>query len=1083
MTRYAGPIAPRVEWDLTGIDGTAFEELIAEHLQDFFHDRRDVVTVERTPPSGDHGRDIIVMAQQTITLFGIEIPERADRPTKIYVECKKRTGDRLDTEFFFDFSQFADTGAPDYYFLVTTASLSPNVHFKAVHECGAKGAKFRLIDGVLLAEYVAQHEIPIPLRSPVTLPKDILVEYQPVPYYRQDRRIDVYVVLWNYASVPRSFHVYLSTNDAWHIIDGAADVDRIVEPRNALVLQLIAQRRTLDHVEADLEIAVTIENERRTIRVSAPHVELAFVPTLVGTQHLDEKDHLRTVIDENVGLTICSVTGRAGVGKSRIVQDALEPRLGKSKIELVPVLFDATGGTDELRAALQTLKISEPTGIDSVEGLLAHLLQNAPRRTRSRVILLEDLHHARKPVLDLLKQFVMFPPTVPHPVTVILTGRNDYTFPNEDYFSLLDVIAVAARPSVVPVELQPLSEQDTYTLIRSILRDAPETVITRIYNLSEHVPYYVTQAIEYLLESGVAHLVHRSEVGIPHLENFSAKEYIPDTVDALYELRLKALGALPHGEAMLDFLTTQSFFGVVVSPVVREEALDADTGDDVLQTLIARRFLSTRQADGRMTFAHENLLAVLRARARAAGNQERAGKLVLSRPRLFALLTDLERAEVLFLARALPDALTQFHRLVRDVERITNFSSEDLDVEYFRYIDAAFECAVQCNAATDLLRKMLLAKAYMGIHNYPLKIGVRACDTALEQLKRVKLRPEARNIVSLELRQLQAHGLLNMGKTMRSSGIMLELDQLLRSTGAGAAAPELVFDLYDRLQEVFKKWNHAALARCYGALAREVVDRSGNPHLRACHAITESGMALYRDPEEARRTARWSFCECRKHGAYRLKVYTRLSMYVAEAVADPTPRTWEKILWKAKRLWQTAALKNLSDSLMRVQLLVATLTYLTRPDDLRAIASAEEYARAGIDSCANFGKGLYSWLLYNLLAVLADARRGEKEEVWERFNSARRELDAQGLLFVGRKDCTYPTVFVISNIAFFRAYFDREDALRILGQVTDYESDRTKEARETALRLVRSKSRLFFRAPRGLTCLADPKHGYWLPLL
>lgn len=96
---------------------------------------------------------------------------------------------------------------------------------------------------------------------------------------------------------------------------------------------------------------------------------------------------------------------------------------------------------------------------------------------------------------------------------------------------------------------------------------------------------------------------------------------------------------------------------------------------------------------------------------------------------------------------------------------------------------------------------------------------------------------------------------------------------------------------------------------------------------------------------------------------------------------------------------------------MRVQLFVATLTYLTRPDDLRAIETAEKYVRDGLDSCAIFGKGLFSWLLYNLAGVLADARRGDKEEVWEFFNSALRDLDQQGLLFVGRKDFTYPTMF------------------------------------------------------------------------
>jgi hypothetical protein len=322
-----------------------------------------------------------------------------------------------------------------------------------------------------------------------------------------------------------------------------------------------------------------------------------------------------------------------------------------------------------------------------------------------------------------------------------------------------------------------------------------------------------------------------------------------------------------------------------------------------------------------------------------------------------------------------------------------------------------------------------------------------------------------------------------MGKTMKASGIMFELDQFLRSNADRVTARELVFDVYDRLQELYKKWNHEALARNYGRLARRVAEESGNRKLLACHAITEAGMDLYRDPPNARKNATWSHALCTTHGAFRLKVYTRLSTYVTQALADPTPTTWRAILPKAKRVVRDAAMNNLSDSLMRAHLLVATLMYLSDPGDLRVIARAENHVRAGIDSCVKFGNGLYSWLLYNLSGVLRDARSAEKEEVWEQFGAARRDLDLQSLFFVGRKDCTYPSVFVISNIVRFRAFYDHLDALEILGCITDYDSERSQDTRENALRLVCSKTRLFFRPRRRPTCFVDPKHQYWLPIL
>ena len=159
---------------------------------------------------------------------------------------------------------------------------------------------------------------------------------------------------------------------------------------------------------------------------------------------------------------------------------------------------------------------------------------------------------------------------------------------------------------------------------------------------------------------------------------------------------------------------------------------------------------------------------------------------------------DLDQGEVLFLNEKYEEAFASFQRVLTAVSCIVSFSSEELEVRFFRYIDAVFEVAVRCCADPELLKKIILAKAYMGIHNYPLYLGTVACDTALEQLKRIDL-PMERIVVELEIRQLQAHGFLNMGRTMQSSGIMLELDQFARTNSELAQHPELLFDLYDRL--------------------------------------------------------------------------------------------------------------------------------------------------------------------------------------------------------------------------------------------------------------------------------------------
>src|SRR5262249_6789270 len=114
MTRFVGIAPADVTWALGGMKGLEFETIIARHLQALYAYNRDAIHVEQTRESHDRGRDIIITTRLGISLFGIETPPRVRRPTKIYIECKLRTGDRLEPEFFFDFAQFPDEGVPDH---------------------------------------------------------------------------------------------------------------------------------------------------------------------------------------------------------------------------------------------------------------------------------------------------------------------------------------------------------------------------------------------------------------------------------------------------------------------------------------------------------------------------------------------------------------------------------------------------------------------------------------------------------------------------------------------------------------------------------------------------------------------------------------------------------------------------------------------------------------------------------------------------------------------------------------------------------------------------------------------------------
>ncbi|HJQ40853.1 MAG TPA: AAA family ATPase [Thermoanaerobaculia bacterium] len=1077
-TRYFRSAPPDLEWDLRGVSGRTFEDQIAAHLQSYFSYDRANIRIRQTPPSGDKGRDVIIRTNVDITLFGVPIRATSARERKIYVECKLRTGNRLESEFFFDFAQMSDEGTPDYYFLVTNASVTPYVHHKAVTTCAKDEVEFRLIDRRLLVDYLAREAPTLFPLPPATWPDALVVEYQvESSLYATEGRIDIYLVARNYTRDLKPFHVFLATNESWSIVDAPRELSGLAEPLEAHTYKLHAKRRYYDAGADDLDIGVTIDNHRDTIHVAAPKVTFDFQPRMYGANHLATVRRLVREIDGNDGFLLFSVTGQAGVGKSRVIGDALDEFV-ETNVDVAKIFFQASDRTDDAVRVFERLRIAPPAGSTNAE-LLVQLFRDLPAAGRSRVLVLEDLHHASKAVLDTVKRVILNPPTVEHPVTVLITGRNDFTFPNEDYFSLLQLLKLVGDADRA-VELRPLKKRETLALIRATITNAPDVVVDRVYALSENLPFHVMQAIEYLLETRVAELLSRTEVGIPHVESFPAKQYIPDTIEELYELRFATLRAQPLGDVMADFLTIQSFFGFVVEPIVISEVLNAYDTDAVLAPLVQHRFLEY-QLDGELTFCHENLLAVLRAQARRPEHRADASRLVLARPELFALLDDLDQGEVLFLNGAYADALEKFDRIVAAIAKIDNFSSVDLDVKFFHYIDAVFDAAAATGADPHILRNVVLAKAYMGIHNYPLYRGAEACESALAQLDRVDLPASERLVAESEIRQLRAHGLLNMGRTRQALGLMLELDQRIRTEPLLATRHELAFDLYDRLQEAYKKFNHLDVAASYGQLARGVADASANLQLLACHAITEVGMHLYRDPARARASAEHAHELCVQYGAYRLKIYTRLSILIATALEASSPAALAALLPEAREILRVALLENLSDSLMRSQLFVATLTYLLEPRDAAALDEAEQHVNDGISHCAKFGNGLFEWLLYNLAAVLKEARGAKPQVVARLFATAMRGLDRQALLFVGRRDFTYPSLFVISNALRFWSFNEREFHAR-LDAITDYDTDRTLETRRAAMATIKSE-RLFFAPTRPFRCLEDPVGQYWLPLL
>lgn len=109
---------------------------------------------------------------------------------------------------------------------------------------------------------------------------------------------------------------------------------------------------------------------------------------------------------------------------------------------------------------------------------------------------------------------------------------------------------------------------------------------------------------------------------------------------------------------------------------------------------------------------------------------------------------------------------------------------------------------------------------------------------------------------------------------------MLELEASVKEGNWVSDAFE--FDLYDRMQEYYRKINHPELMSHYGRLAKRSVDRSTDKKLLASHLITQSMAALFANEREALDAARIASKAAHVVGIRRFAMFNRLSVVLGE---------------------------------------------------------------------------------------------------------------------------------------------------------------------------------------------------------
>ena len=385
----------------------------------------------------------------------------------------------------------------------------------------------------------------------------------------------------------------------------------VAEPLASLELKGKAER-----VPAYRLISVSgIEGNVR--RVDTPIVGRDTELAVLATAYREARDSLSA--------TLVTVIGEAGVGKSRLVHEAIR-RIGSGAhvlrgrclpygegitfwplVEMVRQAADIRedDSPDAARTKLQALvgqadvaeRLASATGLATANFPLREINWAVRKFFESLaaaaplVVVVEDIHWAEGALLELLAH--VRDTAVDAPILLVATARRDLIEAHPDW---------GTKPKEANLVLRPLDDVAAAQVISNVLRaDLPEGVALRVLRAAEGNPLYVEQMLSMLIDSNALQI--KDGRWMCAHDRFEIP--IPPTIHALLEARLDQLPGDVRATAEPASVIGLEFAQPAVESLM-PEALRPHAAEH-LETLTRRQFIhpaSARGSDDVYRFQH-----------------------------------------------------------------------------------------------------------------------------------------------------------------------------------------------------------------------------------------------------------------------------------------------------------------------------------------------------------------------------------------------------------------------------------------------------------------------------------------------
>jgi len=552
--------------------------------------------------------------------------------------------------------------------------------------------------------------------------------------------------------------------------------------------------------------------------------------------------------------------------------------------------------------------------------------------------------------------------------------------------------------------------------------------------MSNNIPLFIVQFIEYLLEAKLAEIENRNTVGITNINSFSSKVYIPNEIEKIYKRRLEYLLLLPEKNEILDFIFLLT---ELKGRMTSEQYLLAFNENKAATEILQEKRIVKLDSKGEYVFVHETMYLFFNQLLLKKGHTKaRIAKLLLSLQNSTQFsLSNLHIGKLYYWNRENNQAKSCLGIYAEKIERIENLSNLNVDISLYDYLYIIFSLYQKDKDKTKLLKNIITTRIYIALHHFSPTIAVNECDEALHRARENKYLANDKALHYAILAQ-KAHALLNAGQ--HSDGERT-LNNLLSSL---LVEPNLFdlgtkFDLYDRLCSINIKNNRIQSAENYNYLSLSTAKKKGDLGLEIIAHRTSSKLNFYINPLLA-----WESLEyvenLTKNGTFeRIRTSNQVAILNYKMVYDVSC-DYENIYKEASILLDRALKNTYSMVALRCYITMAACCFFFEKEKHR-YKRTKELISNGIDSSIRFGMANYIWQFYNLLAIVDMKLDFEPDHVKKLFNTVYLILAKQNLLFFGTGEMCYGSIQAISNVGFFLQKYSLESEFNYRMSAVSYE--------------------------------------------